>query len=136
MGLMPAIAASVVLDGGWVFLAGRRKTDPVLAFLSGLAIGVPVIHFLLWPWRLRGVPVLTEAEGLPQHLMPAYNAILYAWAATGVAALVWDTPKRQRALAVPAMISLLASRRAIEQHFEWMAKEGERNPRWWNRAWG
>ena len=135
VGLGPAIAASVVLDGGWVYLAGRRRSGPVLAFLAGLGIGVPAVHFRLWPWRLRPLPVLTEAEGLPRQLMPAYNAILYGWAVAAVLALIRETPRRERLLAVPGIVSVFAARKAVERHFEWMAVEGKRNPQWWNRAW-
>jgi hypothetical protein len=135
VGLGPAIAASAVLDGGWVYLAGRRRAGPVLAFLAGLGIGVPAVHFRLWPWRLRPVPVLTEAEGLPRRLMPVYNAILYGWAVAAGLALLRETPRRERFLAVPGIISVFAARRAVERHFEWMAAEGKRNPQWWNRAW-
>lgn len=135
VGLAPAVAASVVLDGGWVYLAGRRRAGPALAFLAGLGIGVPAVHFRLWPWRLRPVPVLTEAEGLPRQLMPVYNAILYGWAVAAGLALVRETPRRERFLAVPGVISVFAAGRAVRRHFDWMAVEAGRNPQWWNRAW-
>ncbi len=136
VGLGPAIAASVLLDGGWVALARRGRADRLLAFLSGVALGVPAIHFTLWPWKLnRGVPVLTEAEGLPERLMPAYNAILYGWAAAGAAALVADTGPRHRKWSLAGMASVLAFRPVAQSHFRWMAAEARRNPRWWNRAW-
>ena len=135
VGLRPAIAASVVFDGGWVYLAGRRRTGPVLAFLAGVGIGVPAVHFRLWPWRLRPVPVLTEAEGLPRRLMPAYNAILYGWALAAGLALVRETPRRERLLAVPGILSVFAAGQLVRRHFEWMGAEASRNPQWWNRAW-
>lgn len=135
VGLGPAVAASAVLDGGWIYLAGRRRSGPALAFLAGLGIGVPAVHFRLWPWRLRPVPVLTEAEGLPRRLMPVYNAILYGWALAAGLALVRETPRRERFLAVPGLLSVFAAGRAVQRHFDWMAAEAKRNPQWWNRAW-
>src|SRR4051794_23373464 len=66
-GFPAAIALSTALDGGWI-AAGLRRRPPerLLAYLAGIALGVPFIHFTLWPWSVRrGVPVLDEAEGLP-----------------------------------------------------------------------
>jgi hypothetical protein len=135
-GLVPAIAASVVFDGGWVGLARRGKAERTLGFLAGVAVGVPLIHFTLWPWKaVRGVPLLTEAEGLPQNLMPAYNGILYAWALAGLLAIAFETPARRRPWAVAGAASVVGIRPAARAHFNWMAEEARRNPRWWNRAW-
>lgn len=105
---------------------------------TGIAIGVPLLHFTLWPWtigRRIPVPVLVEAEGLPASLLPLYNALLYAWAGAGVGALVVDTPPRHRRLGVVALAIVLASRPLVRRHFEWMSDEARRRPRWWNRAW-
>lgn len=136
-GLPGAIAASVVLDGGWMALARSRFRAPrTLAFLSGIAVGVPAIHFVLWPWtKQRGVPWLTEAEGLPPRLMDPYNGILYAWAGAGLLALLLETPARHRRWAVAGATSVFLARPQIEAHFRWMAEEGKRHPAWWNRAW-
>lgn len=135
-GLLPAAAASVAFDSGWVILSQRGRADRTLGFLAGVAIGVPVIHFTLWPWKaVRGVPLLTEAEGLPSQLMPLYNAILYAWAIAGLVAVLFDTPARHRPWAIVGMASVVGIRPAARAHFDWMAEEARRNPRWWNRAW-
>ena len=138
LGLPGAIAASIALDGGWIALArSRRRAPRTLALLSGIAVGVPAIHFVLWPWQTRrGVPWLTEAEGLPPRLMDAYNGILYAWGAAGLLALLLETPRRYRPWAVAGAASVFVARPEIEAHFRWMAKEGKRHPAWWNRAWG
>jgi hypothetical protein len=81
VGLGPAMAASTVFDAGWIWLARRSSAERTLAFLAGIAIGVPALHFTLWPWESRaGLPILIDAEGLPRRVMPSYNAILYAWA--------------------------------------------------------
>ena len=138
LGFPGALAASAALDGGWLVLATRdRPPDRVLAFLAGLAVGIPLVHFALWPWERRwgGVPVLTEAEGLPHGLLGVYTAVLYAWAGAGAAAVVRETPRRHRPWALVGVASVLAARPWIESHFRWMAAESSRNPQWWNRAW-
>lgn len=117
-------------------LARRGEADRTLGFLAGVAVGVPVVHFTLWPWKaVRGVPVLTEAEGLPERLMPLYNGILYAWALAGLVAIAVDTPPRRRPWAIAGLASAVGIRPAARAHFNWMAAEARRNPSWWNRAW-
>ena len=137
LGFPGALAASAALNAGWLAAATRRRPpDALLAASTGIAVGVPLLHFTLWPWeRWRGVPVLTEAEGLPVRLLPVYNALLYAWAASGVAALVVDTPRRHRRVGAMALAGVLASRPLVRRHFVWIEREARRNPRWWNRAW-
>src|SRR4051812_45283341 len=87
-GFPGAVALSVALDGGWVAAGlSRRSPERLQAYLAGIAVGVPFIHFTLWPWSVRrGVPVLDEAEGLPASAMGPYNAVLYAWAGAGILA--------------------------------------------------
>lgn len=50
-------------------------------------------------------------------------------------ALLRETPRSQRLLALPGVASVLVARKPIERHFAWMAEDARRNPRWWNRAW-
>ena len=137
LGLPAAIAASLVSDGAWVAAAARRRPpDAALAFGAGVAIGVPITHFTLWPWRLRrGVPLLVEAEGLPSEAMPAYNAVLYLWAAAGLYAALHDTARPQRRWVPVGFLAVMGFRSTAQQHFRWIAAEARRNPRWWNRAW-
>lgn len=137
VGLPGAIAASVALDGGWM-LAARRERPPerLLAFLAGVAMGVPLVHFTLWPWTARGgVPRLTEAEGLPDQLLPAYNAVLYAWFLAGLGAALRETPRRHLPFVGLGLLAIAGFRRTAQEHFTWIAAQGKRNPRWWNRAW-
>ena len=62
-------------DGRW---------DRALAVGAGTAMAAPVLHYTLFPWRLRfGVPVLEEAEGLKGLPLAGYVALLYAWASRG-----------------------------------------------------
>jgi hypothetical protein len=135
-GLAPAIAASVVMDTGWAAVGRRAPASPLAAYLAGVGMGVPIVHFTLWPWKLRGgLPVLTEAEGLPESWMPGYNAVLYLWFATSLAGLIAETPPKRRWWALAGLASIAAFRPVAKEHFDWMEREAQRNPQWWNRAW-
>lgn len=137
-GFPGALAASTVMDAGWIYAARReRPPERLLAFGAGVAIMTPILHFTMWPWeRRRGVPVLTEAEGLPESVMPLYNAVLYAWAGAGLLATVRDTPKRHLPWVLAGIVAVIRIRPTAQAHFRWMAQEAVRNPRWWNRSWG
>ena len=79
----------------WIRLAAKgdqTRWDPLLAAWSGASLAGVVVHFSLWPWRHNrlGIPVLTEAEGLSSSSLPAYDALLYAWAA---ACHAFDLPR-------------------------------------------
>lgn len=137
VGFPTAVASSIALDGGWV-LAARRQRPPerLLAFLAGVAMGVPLIHFTLWPWTARGgLPRLTEAEGLPDQLLPAYNAVLYGWFLAGLGAAVRETDRRHLPYVAAGILAIVGFRPTAQRHFRWIEQEARRNPRWWNRAW-
>lgn len=136
LGFPGATAASIALNTVWLTAATRnRPPHRVLAALTGIAIGVPLLHFTIWPWeRRRGVPVLTSAEGLPEAVLPAYNALLYAWCASGVVALA-TTPRRHRWIGIASTAGVLASRPIVARHFDWMRDAARTQPAWWNRAW-
>lgn len=132
-----ALAASTVMDASWLYAATRKNPpERLLAFGAGVAIMTPLLHFTLFPWKVRrGVPVLTEAEGLPASVMPLYNAVLYAWAGGGVLAAVRDTPRRARPWVLAGIAFVIAIRPVAQRHFAWMEVEAQRNPKWWNRSW-
>jgi hypothetical protein len=136
-GFAGALAASTVMDAGWLYAATRKDPpERLLAFGAGIAIMTPVLHFTLFPWQLRkAVPVLTEAEGLPASIMPLYNAVLYAWAGAGALAAVQDTPRRHLPFVLAGILAVIAIRPKAKEHFAWMEREAVRNPRWWNRSW-
>jgi hypothetical protein len=136
-GFPGALAASTLMDVSWI-AAARRDHPPerLLAFGAGVAIATPLLHFTLFPWETRrGLPVLTEAEGLPESVMPLYNAVLYAWAGAGLLAALRDTPRRHRPWVLAGAAAVVGIRPTAQRHFAWMEQEAQRNPRWWNRAW-
>lgn len=137
VGFPAAVALSSVFDGTWMAASLRRRPPQrLLATTAGVAVGVPFIHFTLWPWSVkRGLPLLTEAEGLPRSSMGLYNAVLYLWAVAGMVASLRDTPRRMRPWAIVGFLAVIGFRPVAKQHFQWIAQEAQRNPQWWNRAW-
>lgn len=69
--------------------------------------------------RRRGLPWLTEAEGLRGAQLPQYNTLLYLWGGAAVAALVTETPKQSRRWAALGLASPLVFRKTAEYHFRW-----------------
>ena len=50
----------------------EEPPERLLAFGAGVAIMTPLLHFTLFPWRVRkAVPVLTQAEGLQRRSCPS-----------------------------------------------------------------
>ena len=105
-----------------------------------LAAGVglvfqPQVHFLIWPWEVRrGLPVLTEAEGFRKEQLPAYNAVLYAWAVAGLLAILIETPRGAKKWAAAGFLATLPARASARHHFVWLREQARSNPAWWNRA--
>lgn len=139
LGLPGSLALWGTALPAWVvFAVGPERLllrDPLLAALAGTSLAGALIHFVLWPvGRRRGLPVLLEAEGLPAGAMPAYNAILYGWALSALAALVLGTPRGSRRWALLGLATGLPLRASARHHFEWLAEAARRQPAWWNRA--
>ena len=137
LGMRGATALWSVSLPAWFAAAARGSTrwDRILAFLAGLSIGGAGVHFTLWPWERRGgLPLLTEAEGLRPGQLPAYNAVLYAWALSAVAALAQETPREARRWALIGVLASFPLRFSARHHFEWIKEQARSNPAWWNRA--
>ncbi len=137
LGLGRATALWGALFAAWLSAAARGSPtwDRPLAFAGGMSVGAAAIHYVLWPWELRkGLPYLLEAEGLPRHQLPAYNAILYTWAAAATVALARETPAGRRRWAVAGAMAVIPFRRTVRHHFAWLAERARSEPAWWNRA--
>jgi hypothetical protein len=137
IGLLGATALWSVGLPGWLAVASRgsRRWDRALAFLAGLSIGGASVHFTLWPFEMRrGVPMLVAAEGLKEEQLPAYNAVLYAWAISAAAALVVETPPPARRWAVAGALVAVPLRSSARHHFRWIKEQARVNPAWLNRA--
>src|SRR5207248_1382821 len=122
---------------GWILLAARGSSrwDRLLAVLAGLAAGGAAVHYTLWPVEVRrGLPLLVEAEGLRPESLPAYNALLYAWAAAAGTALLIETPREARRWAVVGLLAAMPLRASARHHFHWIREQAETRPAWWNRA--
>lgn len=108
-------------------LAFRRGRDRegVVGFANGAFQALALQHYVDWPWQFRrGVPVITEAEGLPMRWLPAYNTALLTAIAASTAAVVTD---RRRTTVVAHLLGLatlplqLASAR---HHQHWLRTRG------------
>ncbi len=138
LGLGPAGALWGTQLPVWIALAakGGRRWDKLLAAWSGAALAGALVHFFLWPWRRNrlGLPVLIEAEGLRTESLPAYNAILYAWGAASVLAIVREVSPGSRRWALVGLATLPLLRRSARHHFSWLTEVAVTDPRWWNRG--
>jgi len=138
LGLVGAGALWTAQILGWAALAARgpRRANAVLAALDGASLAGIATHFILWPSQLdrAGLPVLSEAEGLSPWQMPAYNALLRAWAAASAGSIVLEVPRGSRRWAVLGGALLPVFVVSARHHFQWVRQQAEINPTWWNRA--
>jgi hypothetical protein len=137
LGLPGALALwGVTLPVGFLTAARSDSAlEPLLAWSRGSALGGVAVHYMLWPWeRRRGLPWLTEAEGLSDGQLPAYNTLLYLWGAAAVGALLVETPKRSRTWALLGLAGTVVFRQTARYHFKWANEQARTNPKWWNRG--
>jgi hypothetical protein len=119
----------------WTAARGDERFDKPLAFAAGTGLGGALVHYSLWPWKLRGgVPLLTEAEGLSPAQLPTYNVILLAWIAAGVLVLLTETPREARRWFAAGVLNGIPLRLSAKHHFAWAAAQARTNPSWWNRG--
>lgn len=121
----------------WMAMAqlGGKRSERLLAVMSGASLGGVVVHFLIWArrWTRVGLPILTDAEGLRSSQLPAYNAILYLWGVSSVFSLRELAP-RARPWALLGFMTLPLLRRSATHHFSWLHEQAAKNPAWWNRG--
>lgn len=122
----PAALATAWRGGPWA--------ERPLAACAGVNLAAAVVHFTVWPFELRPLPVLSEAEGLPRAMLGPYNAVLLAWICAGLAAFVAEVPGGRRRWAVAGFVCALPFRRNLCHHLGWMRAQARERPAWWNRA--
>jgi hypothetical protein len=125
----------VQLPAWFAATQGSDRWDRPLAFAAGVSLGGATIHYLLWPWEAPlGLPVLTEAEGIPARRLPPYNAILWAWMVAAIVALARETPRRALPWGAAGLAAALPLRASARHHFVWIREQASAAPSWWNRA--
>lgn len=69
-------AGAVGTDLYLVFQRGKAR-HALLGMLNGAFQALALQHYVDWPWKFRkGIPVIEQAEGLPDDVLPAYNLAL------------------------------------------------------------
>lgn len=100
---------------------------------AGLAGGI--VHFVQWPFeRRRGIPYLTEAEGMSAEQLRPYNRVLHLWTLAGLLAVALETPRHARRWALFGLLLGEPLRRSAIHHFRWAAQQAERDPERWSPA--
>jgi hypothetical protein len=140
--LGPAAAAALFGSGGVVAFreAGRqpRSLDTTFALLNGCFLSAVLAHFAGWPrTRRRGLPWLTECEGLSGRLMPPYNLMLYASGVAAVGGVVETGRGRGWRAVTPAVLvpAVVVPWLIGEQHRDHarLVAQAQRRAGWWNR---
>jgi hypothetical protein len=136
LGLGGAGALWAATFGSWLAASQTRsrRWNVPLALAAGMSLGAVALHYVMWPWRWRGLPYLIEAEGLRASQLAPYNTVLWAWGAAAVAALAKETVPAALPVAAVGATTALAFAPSARRHFEWIREEAERAPAWWNRA--
>jgi hypothetical protein len=123
---LPAWAAAAWLGEG-------EAIEKSLALQTGAGLAGGLVHFVQWPWELRGgIPYLTEAEGLTPEQLPAYNAVLHLWILAGALAVALETPRHARRWALVGLALGEPLRRSAIHHFRWAREQAERDPARWS----
>ena len=137
LGLAGSSALWGVTLPAWAAIAARGSSrfDSLLAAASGLGLAGVLTHYLLWPTELRrGVPFLTEAEGLAPRQLRTYNAVLHGWALASLLSLLAEIPAEKRRWALAGLAVVPGFRVSAAYHFRWAHEQAEKAPAWWNRA--
>lgn len=82
LGRRRAAAAWAGVLAAWAAADRTGRASAAVVAANGAVQALALQHYLYWPWRWRlGLPILTEAEGLPGRWLPFYNAALLAMVA-------------------------------------------------------
>jgi hypothetical protein len=125
-------SVALPLHAYWA-LTGRCPRLVANADASALAGGI--VHYVLWPWELRrGVPTLTEAEGMTGAQLGAYNRVLQLWIVAAALAVARETPPGARLAALAGLLNFEPLRRSARHHFAWAREQALREPERWSPA--
>jgi hypothetical protein len=120
----------------WAAMAWFGEGEAVeksLALNNGAGLAGGIVHFVQWPWELRGgIPFLVEAEGMTPELLAPYNTILQLWVIAGALALALETPRHARRWALAGLLLGEPLRRSAIHHFRWAHEQAEREPERWS----
>src|SRR5215203_3882829 len=115
--LFPAMLLSAARPG--------RLNERLSAVSAGIGAAGVAVHFAAWPWSLhKGMPMLDEAEGLTGEQLPAYNSVLWFWAACSVLSLATEvSPKSRRLGLAAAALNFPALLLSARHHFRWAREQ-------------
>ncbi len=115
------------------WLGEGKAVERWLALNNGAGLGGGIVHYVVWPWELRGgIPQLVEAEGMGPEQLPAYNRVLQLWVLAGALALALETPRHARRWAFAGLLLGEPLRRSAIHHFRWAHQQAERDPERWS----
>lgn len=135
LGRRGAVALWSVVLPGYLLGALTGRTAKLVALSNGMSLAGGIVHYVQWPWRLRrGVPTLTEAEGMTDAQLPAYNRILQGWTASAALALLLETAPGASPWALAGLLTGEPLRRSAVHHFAWAAEQARREPDKWSPA--
>ena len=130
LGRRGAVALWALVIPANVAGAATGRTPKLTALSNGANLAGALVHYVLWPWELRGaVPALTEAEGMTDAQLPAYNRILQGWVIASALALATETPRERPGA---GLLSGEPLRRSATHHFAWAAEQARRDPDNWS----
>ena len=135
LGRRGAVALWSVALPVWAYWAASGRAERLVAHANGSALAGGIVHFVLWPWEVRrGVPTLTEAEGLTDSELPAYNRVLHLWIAAAALALARETAPGAGPAALAGLATFEPLRRSARHHFGWAREQARREPERWSPA--
>ncbi|MGA2165338.1 MAG: hypothetical protein ABSH36_12825 [Solirubrobacteraceae bacterium] len=136
IGRRGAVALWATALPAWTAAAWLGEGEAIekwLALNNGAGLAGGIVHFVAWPWELRGgIPQLVEAEGLTPEQLPAYNKVLQLWVLAGALALTLETPRHARRWAFAGLLLGEPLRRSAIHHFRWAHEQAERDPERWS----
>jgi hypothetical protein len=120
----------------WALAAWVKEGESVekwIALNNAAGLAGAIVHFIEWPWeRRRGIPYLTEAEGMTAEQLAPYNAVLHLWTLAGMLAVTLETPRHARKWALAGLLLGEPLRRSAIHHFRWAREQAERDPERWS----